>query len=42
MEEEVQDRIAAATASKPDQVPEQLPPHDSLQIHEVYTLLHIR
>jgi len=45
MEEEVQDRIAAATASKPDQVPEQLRPHDNLQpstTHEVYTLLHIR
>jgi len=46
MEEEVQDRIAAAKALKPNQVPLlQLPPHDSLQsstTREVYTLLQIR
>ncbi|XP_065911019.1 programmed cell death protein 7-like isoform X2 [Dysidea avara] len=45
MEEEVQDRIAAATASKPDQVllqqPSLISQHPSTT-HEVYALLHIR
>jgi len=45
MEEEVQDRIAAATATKPNQPPallEQSPLPDNLQLPSVYALLHVR